>query len=502
MENSASYQSQQVKSGVYPLNVAKAVQWMLLLIIAYFPFQKRFSSALKGISYSFVPSHVELPSFFSKKMDFYFTDLIILLMIGLCLYRGRKRVGAFLFSGPAKFLILFFAAAVLSVACSVTADYAIQYYRLVQLLLFLLLFCSISDVLRSLEVQQLVNRIFWVFLFAALVECGIGIAQYFMQGSLGLKSLGEVNISGFHFPMQGGYRWIIDEWTGCMTDRTVLCRCSGTFTHPNILGGFLFASLLATFYLIIVENKKTVRRLLYGAIFIQIFTLAISFSRAAIIATVIGVFVWFGVSMVKFFRKEKRNDLFFLRRVSVIAAVLVSALICLSLFYNQFFSRGGIINYNQVVAVADQERIVYQNIAWEMFKDHPILGGGYNNYQILSHEYIPENNTSVLFAKVHNIYLLVLAETGLLGAGAFVLFLISLFKRLLRRADDEAIQTALAIFAGFLFIGLCDFYFLHTHHGKCLFFLFAALLQADLKTFKRPEPFVEQISQPVGSKLD
>jgi len=494
MENSASYPSQHVKRGVYALNIAKCIEWMLLLIVAYFPFQKRFSSALKAISYSFVPSNVDLPSFFSKKMDFYFTDLIILLVIGSCLYQGRKALGAFLFRGPAKFLILFFAAAVLSVACSVTADYAIQYYRLAQLLLFLLLFCGVSDVLRSLQAQQLVHRIFWVFLFAALVQCGIGIAQYFMQGSLGLKSLGEVNISGFHFPMEGGYRWIIDEWTGWTTDRTVLCRCSGTFTHPNILGGFLFASLLATFYLIMVQNKKTVRRLLYGAIFVQIFTLAISFSRAAIIATVIGVFVWFGVSIAKFLRKEKRNDLFFLRRVSVIAAVMVSALICLSLFYNQFFYRGGIINYNEVVSVADKERIVYQNIAWEMFKDHPVLGGGYNNYQILSREYTPENNASVLFAKVHNIYLLVLAETGLLGAGAFILFLISLFKRVLKRTEDEAVQTAVAIFAGFLFIGLCDFYFLHTHHGKCLFFLFAALLQADLKTFKRTEPLVEQVS--------
>jgi O-antigen ligase len=494
MENSVFYPSQQTGKGVRAINISRAIEWMLLLIIMYFPFQKRFANALKAISYSFVPSNIDLPSFFSKKMDFYLTDLIILFVIGLCLYQGRKRVGIFLFSGSAKFLILFFAAAVLSVACSITADYAIQYYRLAQLFLFVLLFCSVSDLLRSMQTEHLINRIFWVVLLAAMVQCGIGIAQYFMQGSLGLKSLGEVNISGFHFPMQGGYRWIIDEWTGWTTDRTVLCRCSGTFTHPNILGGFLFASLLATFYLIMVQNKKTVRRLLYGAIFVQIFTLAISFSRAAIIATVIGVFVWFGVSMAKFLCKEKRSDLFFLRRVSVFGAVMVSALICLSLFYNQFFYRGGIINYNEVVSVADKERIVYQNIAWEMFKDHPVLGGGYNNYQILSREYTPENNTTVLFAKVHNIYLLVLAETGLLGAGAFVLFLISLFKKVLRRAEDEAVLTALAVFAGFLFIGLCDFYFLHTHHGKCLFFLFAALLQADLKTIKRPEPLVEQIS--------
>ncbi|MGE3534742.1 MAG: O-antigen ligase family protein [Parachlamydiales bacterium] len=489
MEKSVSYSPQQIIERIRGLNIARSIEWMLLLMILYFPFQKRFANALKAISYSFVPSNVDLPSFFSKKMDFYLTDLIIASVIGLCLYQGRKRIGAFLLSGSAKFLLLFFVAAVLSVACSITADYAIQYYRLAQLFLFVLLFCAVSDLFRTLQTDQLINRIFWVFLFVGLLQCVIGIAQYFMQGSLGLKSLGEVNISGFHFPMEGGYRWIIDQWTGWTTDRTVLCRCSGTFTHPNILGGFLFASLLATFYLIIVQNKAAVRRVLYGAIFIQVFTLSITFSRAAIIATVIGACVWFGVSIGKFLRTEKWKNLFidklFLRRVSVIAAVIASTLICLLLFYNQFFYRGGIINYNEVVSVADKERIVYQNIAWEMFKDHPILGGGYNNYQILSREYAPENNSTVLFAKVHNIYLLILAETGLIGAGAFALFLFSLFKRALKRSEHEAVRIALSIFAGFLFFGLCDFYFLHTHHGKCLFFLLAVLLQADLRGLNR-----------------
>ncbi len=489
MENSASFFSQQAKDGVHKFRIDAAIQWLLLFMVMYFPFQKRFSSALRALSYSFTSSHVDLPSFFSKKMDYYFTDLLIVLTVSLCLYRRRQTIRIFLFSGSSKFLILFFTAAVLSVTCSITADYPIQYYRLAQLFLFLLLFCTLADVLKSSQNKLLVNRMLWVFLFAALAECGIGISQYFLQGSLGLKCLGEVNISGFHFPMEGGYRWIIDQWIAGTTQGTVLCRCSGTFTHPNILGGFIFASLVTTYYLIVVEDCKAIRRLLYGAIFIQIFTLSITFSRAAIIATAIGSCIWLGVSIGKFVGKEKWKNLFSdilaIRRFLVIAMVMISTLICLSLFYNQFFYRGGIVNYNEVTSNADQERIIYQNIAWEMFKDHPIIGGGFNNYQILSRDYAPENNSSVLFAKVHNIYLLILAETGLMGATAFLLFLISLFRRVLKRSEDEMTRAALSIFAGFLFIGLCDFYFLHTHHGKCLFFLFAALLQTDLRSLNR-----------------
>ncbi len=489
MENSVSYPSRLAQKGVRILRIDATIEWLLLLMIVYFPFQKRFSGALKAISYSFAPSHVDLPSFFSKKMDYYFTDLLIVLTVSLCLYQRRHAIRSFLFSGSAKFLIIFFAAAVLSVACSITADYAIQYYRLMQLSLFFLLFCALADILRASSSKTLAKRILWVFLFVALAECGIGIAQYFLQGSLGLKCFGEVNISGFHFPMEGGYRWIIDQWTGWTSHRTVLCRCSGTFTHPNILGGFIFASLLVTYYLIVVQNKKVLRRLLYGAIFVQIFTLSITFSRAAIIATVIGSCVWFGVSIEKFLKREKWRNLFAdtvaLRRIAVIATIMVSALVCLSLFYNQFFYRGGIVNYNQIVSNADRERIVYQNIAWEMFKDHSIIGGGFNNYQILSRDYTSENHSTVLFAKVHNIYLLILAETGLLGAGAFLFFLVSLFKNILKRSEHEVTRAVLSIFAGFLFIGLCDFYFLHTHHGKCLFFLFAALLQADLRDLHR-----------------
>ncbi|MBS0652643.1 MAG: O-antigen ligase family protein [Verrucomicrobia bacterium] len=489
MENSVSYPAQQTKEEGRTFRVSAAIEWLLLLMMAYFPFQKRFSNALKAISYSFVPSNVDLPSFFSKKMDFYFTDLIILLSVGLCLYRRRHAIRSFLFSGPAKFLMVFFVTAVLSVVCSITADYAIQYYRLMQFFLFLLLFCALADTLKTTQSEQLVKRILWVFWFTALAECGIGIAQYFLQSPLGLKFFGEVNMVIFQFPMKGGYRWIIDEWTGYISNRTILSRCSGTFTHPNILGGFVFVSLLLTYYFIVAQEKKAIRRLLYGAIFIQVFTLSISFSRAAIVATVIGSCVWFVVSIKKFVNKNKWKSLFTdalaLRRIYVIATVMVSTLVCLSLFYNQFFHRGGIVNYNQISSDADKERIVYQNIAWEMFKDHPIVGGGFNNFQILSRDYASEGNGPELFAKVHNIYLLILAETGLLGAGAFLLFLISLFRRVLKRSEHEATRVLMSIFAGFLFIGLCDYYFLHTHHGKCLFFVFAALLQADLLVSKK-----------------
>jgi hypothetical protein len=469
--------------------IKKVVHGLLFFLLFYVTFQKRFAGILKKISYSLVPTDLDLPSFFGKKMEFYTTDFIILVLFGWCLYCHRQAIGRFLWSGPTKYLILFFGAAMLSIVCSMSAGYAIQYYRLAQLGLSFLLFSTLADLLKTSQNEQLAKRCLQVFIFAVLLQCSIGIAQYFLQQPLGLKGLGEHNIRSFNFPMAGGYRWIFDQWINRVTDQTVLCRCSGTFPHPNVMGGFLFASILSTYYLIVGESQQWMRRLLYGALFVQVFTLSITFSRSAIMATAFGSCLWLTISLYRCIKEQgwkklKRNAVM-MRRMRTLGVFVGSGLICLFLFFNQFFYRGGIVNYNQVVSSADKERVVYQNIAWEIFKDHPIAGGGFNNYQILSPRYVPERYVEACFAKVHNIYLLILAETGVLGALAFGGFLLSLFKGIFSRSENEMTRIVLSIFIGLLLIGLFDFYFLHTNPGRCLFFLFAALLCMDFSTEKR-----------------
>jgi O-antigen ligase len=264
--------------------------------------------------------------------------------------------------------------------------------------------------------------------------------------------------------MPNGYRSVFDAWFNIQRTSEQLMRSSATFPHPNILGGFLFCTLLNTFYLYFTEKKY--KFLFLSGITLQMLALTVSFSRAAFIALFLSTALYF---LFQARSPEKRPSI-----KQLILTLLISFALCLALFYPQLLSRGGIINYNALVQGADTERLAYQKIAIDMIKERPLLGIGLNNFQIESHRFFPEGR--MLPSKVHNIYLLFAAETGLLGGSCFLLFLFSILKNIRRSFQSPQGLFLFSLFSGLLFIGACDFYFISTPHGRILFFGFAALL--------------------------
>jgi hypothetical protein len=463
---------------VFRYNITNLTLWLFFSLLFFFPFQKR-CKIFTSFSRSLIPADLHLPSSFSRHMFYYWTDIIILFLFGFCLYQKRHSLKSFFFGGTAKYLYIFMLISLLSLLNSVTANYALQYFRLLHFSLFALLFCSIQTCLSPLYTRQplqernqsRLDTLFKIILCSALLECTIAISQYFLQHSIGLHLIGESSIKHFYFPMKYGHRWIFDSLFDVSRGTDALFRASGTFAHPNVLGCFFFFSTLATYYLFNREEKKKNQLLLQAAIFLQCFALCITYSRAAIIAFLFSSCVW--IVLISWKKpvswapsKVKR----------LILTVGLSVLICLGLFYSQFFSRGGIVNYNQIVEHADTERVVYQKVAWEMFKENPLLGVGFNNYKFHVQKFTPITYQNALFAKVHNIYLLILAETGICGLLAFCCFIGSILKETLKGAWNDEKIAFFAIFTGFLFMGGCDFYFLDSQHGEIMFFSVAALL--------------------------
>ena len=285
-----------------------------------------------------------------------------------------------------------------------------------------------------------------------------------------------------HFPFHnpGKHRWFFDKSPSCES----LYRASGTFTHPNILGGFLFCSLLASFYLFMkaIPRSGYKSRLVFLTltIFLQVFTLYIAFSRSAILALVLAVLIWGFLQCKGIIKNKSFRSLTFYRFAILASAILSSAVICIAMFYPQLIARGGIINYNAVTTYADSERIQYLKMAVDMIKEHPLLGIGFNNFQLYEAPNQAGYPGHIFFSKVHNIYLLIASEMGLIGALLFSLFIFSILKKSWKGIwQDPGFQEKiflLSVFCGLLFIGACDFYLLHTPHGRILFFGFAALL--------------------------
>ncbi len=326
---------------------------------------------------------------------------------------------------------------------------------------------------------QFVNRVAWLFLCIALCQCAISFVQYFSQDSVGLEFLGERNIKKFRFPSTGKLLWFI----GSKPDEPFLYRAAGTFFHPDILAGFLFTSIMATCYLAVREVRARLRILLFAALLVQVFTLYLTFSRAAGLALGVSLLFWLFLQIRHSMQSGGIRSQTF-RRVALLAGVIVcSGLVGFSLLYSQLSARGGIVNYNHVTKYADSERVIYMKLAAGMVKEHPLLGAGYNNFEVLAHAQQGRFPDHYLYSKVHNIYLLIAAESGLLGGGLFLLFLLSIGRAAWKglRLPAPSFQAAAflsSVFLGYLLIGGCDFYFLESPQGSFPFFGIAALLYA------------------------
>jgi len=99
-------------------------------------------------------------------------------------------------------------------------------------------------------------------------------------------------------------------------------------------------------------------------------------------------------------------------------------------------------------------RLNLMQSAFEMIKSHPFLGIGINNYARVMDDYVPFFLTQERWI-VHNHYLLVASETGLLGLGLFLILLVTLFRTAWRGRRSS--NPFISVFSVSIFFGLLIF---------------------------------------------
>ncbi|MBI2742441.1 MAG: O-antigen ligase family protein [Chlamydiales bacterium] len=434
----------------------------ILFAILVFPFQKKhkiFSSLASQITASF-----SFPEAFQQSIYFYLSD-ISLVVIGILFFCMRGR----LFSGSAKYLVYLILISSISLVFSNSGNCTLHYIRLLHFFMIALLFSALENRLFFSDIKGLFTKIASIILILSLFESAVGISQYIMQSEIGLKFLGEGKaLPAFHAPE--GKLWIFDQFFNRAGEARAMIRSMGTFVHPNIFGGFMMFAIPMSYYLFTQSENRKKRTLIAAAIFFQILTLLLTFSRSALFAWMIASSAWlfFSFRMKKSERPKLSRPL--------IGAVLVSLLLAVFIVFPALKERGGVINYNETAKKSDHGRIFFQDIAFKMIREHPLVGVGYNQYVVHMQEYTPEPLERHQFYPVHNIYLLVASETGLFGALALLFFIGSIFFRALKSEMTPMLATLLSIFLGLLFIGCCDYYLLGSQPGRLLLFITAGLI--------------------------
>jgi hypothetical protein len=422
--------------------------------------------------------------FFEKMVFYSISDVFILFLVLGCILAGFESFKTLFTGRSSKALLLFFLCALLSLAVSPYHAFALQYFRLCQLFICSLLFYLLANASFFGMSRKIINLFAFCIMASSLFQSVVATFQYFTQKAVGLKRLGELSLNapGVNpssiYSVDGSLSFF-DHILSPAQGRHVM-RAFGTLADPNLLGGFMALSILATIYLY-VTSRLRLRFLLSLALFAQVFTLVITFSRSAYL----GALACSSVYIAYYWVKTKQQRPVALR---LVMTLLLCFILSSVFFYPQLKGRGGYVNYKETVAESsDAERLVYQKIAMQMIRQKPFLGVGFNNYVLRMQEFTKDKLPAEFSHPVHNIFLLIGAETGLLGLAlfSFVFFrqLITLFKR---GCSNEMLFLALSLVLLCL-LGQCSHYLLSWQSGRLMLFIVLGLSARFIKeSGKRP----------------
>jgi len=246
-------------------------------------------------------------------------------------------------------------------------------------------------------------------------------------------------------------------------------RIMSTLVHPNILGAYLLVCIpLASYFYWHAQTYK--RRLLNLTVLCFIAAGALlSFSRGTWIA---------GILMFSFWLWQKGK---FKRILYIWLGFLTwSALASLSLFGQGFARRFGIVRLFYYLRFS--HRAKNYHVTWEMLKEHPFVGIGLDCYRKFFGQY--SNLRFSEEVKVpDSIYLMHLAETGLLGFLGLLLLLGYVLGRawkIYKRLETKEREFIFAVLLGFigLIVNMASFDGFLWKTPFYLFWIFLAVLSA------------------------
>jgi O-antigen ligase len=291
------------------------------------------------------------------------------------------------------------------------------------------------------------NILFFAILISLVFESLLTIWQYFNQGSIN---------SIFYFLGERAFNASTPGIANASINGQLFLRPYATFSHPNVLAGFLVISMLLL-YLFYFKNKYTKLFLCIGSI-LGTGALLLTLSRSAIFIWVICLIVLFGLWLVEKYKKGKFNSL----KITLPFLILLTVGTFFILQNNYVVQRFITTKLSDESVIQRQDLI---NQSLKMFVNSPVFGVGINNfYNNLN--VVASNQNNYLIQPVHNIFLLVMSETGIVGLFFLaVIFIKSIFVSLRNKQNKK--YLLLLIFAIF-FLGMFDHYFLTLQQGQLL----------------------------------
>ena len=346
--------------------------------------------------------------------------VLYMLWLGVLLGGPKDRLRPQIWTPPSLALAAYIA--VVAVSLVVASDVMLSMFELFLLVQMFLVYIYIIGTVRTRQdVVFVVVMLFIAVFLASLIV-------------IGLRFVG-------HSISIGGLYARIDQGT----------RVGGTVGSPNTAASYLTLFLAPAFAALLARlgtRHKSLSALVFG---LGMVALIFTLSRGGWIAFILSMAILYLLTW-------RRGQISLLAPLVALSGVLIVAL----LFQNTVAAR-----LSDSDASSAEGRLYMIRLAWKIIQDHPILGIGANNFAIAIPRYATPDFSGAWLHVVHNKYLLVWSETGIIGLIAFLLFLAATLHRGWRcwRLNDPLLSPLALGFTAAI-VGQMGHMFLDIFHSR------------------------------------
>jgi hypothetical protein len=289
------------------------------------------------------------------------------------------------------------------------------------------------------------------FVLGLLVPLALGIFQVLTGGS-GASTI---------FGLAGREAAALGDAVIQLGDGTRILRAYGSFSHPNIFGGYLAVGVLSILYLQLSRSYKVALGILLGL------GLLLTASRSAVIGLAVGgLLTWFVIKIRPSSLAKRWN-------IPIATAIVLLAL-GLSLFAPSWVAAvrgGGALELRSLSERAEQ----YQEFPAVMGHTNWLIGNGPRSYVFTLATIHPDRGVWE-YQPIHNALLLILAELGVLGLLLLLAWVMTLDLQNLARFPNVEAGLAHGMGKILFFIVFFDHYLWSSWAGLALVALVGALM--------------------------
>ena len=389
----------------------------------------------------------------------YATDIILLALFAFwlrdCLSKKELRITNYKLQIHDYFLLGFLVVAAVSIKNS--SDFFVGAFLWLKLVEFALLYFYLKTYALG---KFNFFKILYALILGGIFQATIGVIQFLKQGSLGLSSFGE-SVLGPHVTGVASFFVASGE---------KVIRAYGTTPHPNVLAAYLFLSIFAFYFLSLYAAKRSI---IYWAYPIMLVGLFFTFSRVVIFLWAAGflamtVFIFFkGRSVFRFWE----NKYFRAKVFKIFWLTLITCIVFSVLYWPEIQSRMTITSEEEAVRL-------------RVFYNEESIRGKVNLFGIGLGDFTPwlmEQNPNLpryVYQPVHNTYLLIYSEIGIIGFIMFLVFIAGLIYKFIKKTKlaEMGHYFFLLVVASVLFMGLFDHFLLTLQQGRFVFWMILTLL--------------------------